>query len=175
MDGEIWKDVVGYEGLYEVSSQGRVRRIRPYNNTWHGRILRHGEIGGARRYPYVALFSSGVQRKYSIHTLVARAFHGEKPTPTHEVNHKDFNKENNHATNVEWVTHADNIQHATSGGHWPDQVGSKNHSAKLTEAEVLAIRRAEKTVSQTTLAKTFGVTSSLISKIQHYKCWKHLK
>lgn len=106
---EMWKFLVGrFAGFkYEVSDCGR---IRSGQSSWrNGRILRpFKDKWGYRR---VNLSSEGQTVQVPVHRLVAEAFIGVLDGM--EVNHKDGNKENNHATNLEWVTNEENNQHAT--------------------------------------------------------------
>lgn len=102
---EIWKDVVGYEGLYQVSNIGRVRSLG--HDKWHkGRILKP-IIDGKGAYFYVGLFKNGKRKGESIHRIVATAF---IPNPKNLpcVNHKDENKQNNKAENLEWCDYSYN-------------------------------------------------------------------
>ena len=102
---EVWKDVVGYEGLYQVSNFGKVRSLA-YGKK---RILKQQE----RQHGYlsVCLYGRGGNkrnfRQVSVHRLVAEAFISN-PMSLPEVNHIDENKQNNAATNLEWVTHKEN-------------------------------------------------------------------
>jgi len=119
---EIWKDIEGYEGLYQVSNLGRVsssgrnimRRTRygtiaPYHIA--GRVLKPSHSNGD--YCYVHLFDKdGVSTNYKVHRLVALAF-VPNPDNLNEVNHIDEDKENNRADNLEWVKHVDNCNHGT--------------------------------------------------------------
>lgn len=101
---EEWRDVPGYDGLYQVSSLGRVRvlpRFHPNNGrgyTTKGRIL--SQLDNGHGYKYVRLNN---KHKY-VHALVAISF---IPNPQNlcEINHKDENKQNNHLDNLEWCTH----------------------------------------------------------------------
>lgn len=102
---EVWKDVVGYEGLYEVSNLGRIRR--------DGRIKKpHVDHGG---YETVCLYKSSKGKWFKVHRVVASAF---KPNPENKrtVNHIDGNKQNNRVENLEWATHSENIVHANETG-----------------------------------------------------------
>lgn len=107
---EIWKDIQGYEGLYQVSNMGRVKSLP----RWHRRtekILKPHTI--MRNYKRVVL--ADVHRnyvQYSVHRLVASAF---LPNPNNlpEVNHKDEDPSNNSATNLEWCTHKYNQNYGT--------------------------------------------------------------
>ena len=100
---EIWKDINGFEGLYQVSSLGNVMSIR--NN----KILSFGIRGG---YPFVALSKNNKSTNYYIHRLVAEAF---VPNPYNLpfVNHKDEDKLNPKADNLEWCTASYNINYGS--------------------------------------------------------------
>ena len=97
---EIWKDIEGFEGLYQVSTWGNIRGARgilkPYKNN--------------KGYLKVGLFKNGKDHKKRVNRLVALAF---IPNPYNlpQVNHKDGNKENNSFTNLEWVTDEENKEH----------------------------------------------------------------
>lgn len=96
---EIWKDIKGYEGLYQISNYGKVKSVR--NN-----IIRKTTYGG-KGYERINLVVNGKTKYYYIHRLVAEAF-----IPNNEkkqcVNHKDNNILNNNANNLEWCTHKEN-------------------------------------------------------------------
>ena len=95
---EVWKDVVGYEGLYKVSNCGRVWSCRRNK-------LRKQQI--TKGYKMVNLKVDGKSKVFSVHRLVALAFI-ENPNNKREVNHIDENKTNNHISNLEWVTSKEN-------------------------------------------------------------------
>lgn len=114
---ENWKEIKGYEGMYEVSDQGNVRSMdRMLKNRW-GMFLKKGQplkpflTGKFRNYMAVQL--SGKQ--FKVHRLVAEAF---IPNPENkpEVNHKDGDTFNNEVSNLEWVTTQENITHAWENG-----------------------------------------------------------
>lgn len=124
LPGEIWKDIAGYEGLYQVSNMGRVKsleRTRNMNNPnakspafapVNERILTFGKSLGYRR---VILAKDGVNRGFRVHKLVALAFIPNPENKT-QINHKDGDKHNNRAENLEWVTPSENQQHALKTG-----------------------------------------------------------
>ena len=113
---EEWRDVIGYEGLYQVSNLGNVKSLE--RTVWNGKgyrvikegILKAGKNG--RGYLYVILFKGGKSKPCTVHRLVAEAFL-ENPENLPDVNHKDENKENNCVENLEWVSHEYNCNHGT--------------------------------------------------------------
>lgn len=124
---EVWRDVPGYEGLYEVSTLGNVKSIRKQGSA--GGIMK--QQVDKKGYCIVALCKHGKYRHMSVHRLVALAFipnHGEYPC----INHKDENKANNCVENLEWCTYRYNNCYGTARerasktrfkpcmGTWPD-------------------------------------------------------
>lgn len=100
---EIWRDIKGYDGKYQVSSWGRIY------NTKYGRFVAPEET--RKGYLRVDLFDEGGNRKHhKVHRLVAKAFI-VNPENKPQVNHKDGNKRNNSITNLEWVTNEENLAH----------------------------------------------------------------
>lgn len=124
--GEIWKDIEGYEGKYQVSNLGRVKSLDRYVPFVHGMKFRAGVIiTGAinnKGYRKVLLYNGKTERKqFSVHRLVAQAF---LPNPENlpQVNHKDEDKTNNRADNLEWCTAEYNLNY----GHHPQSCGGHN-------------------------------------------------
>lgn len=119
---EIWKDVVGYEGLYQVSNLGRVKSLArrrlmiSQGNTVfgavHERILKFGASLG---YQCVTLSKNGVHERIRVHKLVAKHFI-PNPEKKEQINHIDGNKHNNCANNLEWCTASENQRHAVDSG-----------------------------------------------------------
>lgn len=111
---EIWKDINGYEGKYQISNTGKVKSLQ-YHRGRDARILkpRCATRRGSQLYYYVMLSKDNKVKCAKIHRLVAEYF---VPNPEAEtkvyVNHKDGNKHNNHYTNLEWVTPLENNLHA---------------------------------------------------------------
>lgn len=96
---EIWRDIPGYEGSYQVSNRGRVKSLLRNRI----RILKPRKRSRGMKYLNVALFTNGKRKEESIHRLVALAF---LPNPNNYpvINHKDENPGNNHVDNLEWCT-----------------------------------------------------------------------
>jgi len=103
---ELWKDVKGFEGIYQVSNKGRLKSFKASKD---GRILSNKNHKGG--YLSVVLVCKSRMKSTRMHRLVAEAF---LPNPENkpEVNHKDGNKQNNRVENLEWVTRKENHRHA---------------------------------------------------------------
>ena len=163
---EYFKKIKGYEN-YLISNQGRV-----FNFKFKKFLKPTKDRGG---YLLVNLWKNGIRKLYRIHRLVALAF---IPNPENKetVNHIDGVKINNFAINLEWATNKENTQHALNNGLLKPIKGSKNSSSKLTEDQVLEIRRIYSSgeISQRALGEMFDVTQMLISYIVRRKNWNHI-
>ena len=107
-----WKPVQGYEGYYEVSSEGDIRRIKGGKGTRLGTCLKPKTSSNG--YLEVCLVKDKVRKSHRVHRIVAKAFLGESDL---HVNHKNCDKTDNRACNLEWVTRSENMQHAIENGH----------------------------------------------------------
>jgi len=174
---EQWKDVPEYEGWYQVSDAGRVKRIKPGSATKPGKILR--PFLTHKGYHMVKLFngSSASARTIPVHTLVAAAFIGPRPEGL-EINHKDCIKEHNIPENLEYVTTKQNIHHAIKNGMHvlPDNTGSKNGMAKLNEDDVRYLRKQGRSnmAEYRRLGRKYGVTADCIRRVIAGKGWEHV-
>ena len=118
----IWKDIKGYEGLYQVSDEGEVRSLGNGNsNSSKERIIKPTK--DKYGYLYITLCKNGKKKTIKIHRLVAEAF---LPNPDNlpEVNHKDENKINNRANNLEFCDRKYNVNYGT---------GKKRSAEKLSK------------------------------------------
>lgn len=167
-DGEQWLPVVGYEGLYEVSDLGRVRRVAEGPGTWAGRVLR--DVLAGKGYRAVELYRSGKHRRRYIHQIVLDAFVGPCPAGQ-EVNHKDGDKTHNRPGNLEYVTQLGNSQHASRTGLM--RHSERHPHTKLTAEQVAEIRRLYRPRIYSThrLAREFGVCAQTIHNIITGKVW----
>lgn len=107
---EIWKDIKGYEGLYQVSSMGNVKSLN-YNHTKEEKILRLGV--DSNKYLIVNLYKNSKGKSLRVHRLVLRAFNPVENMDKLEVNHKDENKQNNNLNNLEWCDKKYNNNYGT--------------------------------------------------------------
>jgi hypothetical protein len=163
---ELWKNIQDYEGLYQVSSMGRVRRVNGIAPGVH-RILKQGYTMQGRKQATLCI--DGYVRKFQVHALVCTAWHGPCP-PGLECRHLDGNHLNNVPGNLCWGTHTQNMQDKTQ--HGTQLIGEAVPNAKLTESDVLAIRKSLKPDRE--LGKHYGVSGPCISNIRNGKTWKHL-
>jgi hypothetical protein len=163
---EVWRSVVGYEGFYEVSNFGRVRRadVQP------PRVLKPGIMRG-RGLRNVSLCVGAKPKSYAVHRLVALAFLGPPPSDRHQVAHNDGNASNNRLVNLRWATPAENsfdqVRHGTQKGHHHGRGGA------LTDAQVLAIRSDHRT--EASVARDYGIAPGTVGQIRRRETYKHLK
>ncbi len=176
---DIWKAVVGWEGIYSVSDVGRVRydQDRPsrrYSVRAGAMVPQHVDDDG---YFFVSLSRVGertgrVTRR--VNRLVAEAFLGPSPFDGAEVDHVNHRRSDNAATNLEWVTCKENIQRAIKVG-LRDFRGERCGNAKLTNAIVLEIRRrASQGETFKAIAADVGTTNVNVAHIATGKTWKHV-
>lgn len=164
---EIWRDIPGYEGLYQVSNRGNVYSF-PRNGT-NGGVLAKCTMRG--EWTTAHLCRGNIKRKIHIHKLVMITFVGPRPNGM-QINHKNGIKTDNRIENLEYCTPRQNIAHAVRNGLWPCQVGKNNGNSKLTDEKVLAIFRAKG--FQWQIGEEFGVCQQLVSLIKRKKIWAHL-
>ena len=167
---EQWLPVEGYEGLYEVSSAGRVKslaRIAVYSDGRSKPLSERILSGkpGTQGYPLVSLCKNGKSKTVAVHQLVAKAFIGPCPFLGAEVRHRDDVKTHNDLDNLVWGTRSEN-----SCDRWRNAKGRPHYihpNAKLTARDVIAIEvlLARTPLSQGEIADLFDVSQSAISRI----------
>ena len=181
---EEWKPIIDYENLYMISNLWRVKKLENqvtqkdlkghiYTRTFPEKILK--ERNNKTDYITVGLNTNNTSKTFRIHRLVAIHF---IPNPENkpEVNHINGIKSDNRLENLEWCTSAENSKHALETELTKIQYGSETTNSKLTEKEVLEIRKLKETTNMTSteIGKLFGVNQPAISKIIHRKTWKHI-
>jgi hypothetical protein len=175
MTEEEWRPVPRFEGIYEVSRCGKVRRILPDRRTYVGRILTQ-LLNHKRGYYWVRMSNGGrkTRKTVLVHRIVCEAFHGPPPSPRHVAHHKDANRLNNHAGNLEWKTQSQNLEEAARMGTFA--VGSNRHNSKLTEDLVVLMReRFDSGEPITQLARAFGINTRTAAAICRRHTWRHVE
>jgi len=158
---EEWRNVVGFEGIYEVSNCGQVRSILT------GKIKKP-TINKNDPRPYLGLWKNNKSIIVRPHKLVMEAFVGKRPKGM-ECCHNDGNPQNNDLSNLRWDTsknnHADKVKHGTTNR------GERCGTAKLTQKQVDEIRQDNRL--QKLIAADYGVLQNTISRIKTGKRWAH--
>jgi hypothetical protein len=170
---EQWKEIAGYEGIYEVSDAGNVRSIIARKNSYFGKIMAARlRPNGYRQF---TLTRDGVVRYFKASRLVATAF---IPNPENKptVNHKNGIKHDDCLSNLEWATFQENSQHAYDTGLAKPRLGELQRSARLKEKQIPVIRellRSGKHYSEVGIM--FGVNKTTIADIQQGRTWAWLQ
>lgn len=144
---EIWNDIPGFEGLYQVSDCGQVKSF-PRKGAWKERILKPGlDTSG---YHHVRLCKDGKVKTFLIHRLVALAFLEGETSLT--VNHIDECKTNNHVSNLEYMTQADNLRSWIKNN--PERKAEIGRDS-IKKAQAAALKAQSQQVLDTQTGKTF--------------------
>lgn len=166
---EIWKDIPGYEGRYQVSSLGRVKSMT-YRGSSGEKVLKpYKDFKG---YYRVILCTHKAKSKHchQIGRLVLEAFCGPCPVG-YEAAHLNGSPSDNRVNNLRWVTPTENNRHKEA--HGTKLQGSTHPMAKLNERTVMDIRRKSRIYNKK-LAEEFGLDMSTLGKILKRKTWKHI-
>ena len=165
---EVYVDISGYEGYYQVSNYGKV------SNKNTGKILKPYLTRG---YLRVSLYNDSGRKCKLVHRLVAEAF---LPNPDNksDVNHINGCKTDASVCNLEWVSASENMFHAHCNGLRPklNTQGEKNGFSKLTEAQVIEIKQllAEGNLKQKTIGSQFNVSRETVSSIKSGRRWQEV-
>jgi len=171
---EIWRDIPGFVGFYQASSEGRIRSVV---RLWPDLVLSGVRIpkkvlspgkGYAGRLG-VILCVNNVTQRFQVHRLVLMAFKG---VPAEDLDglHNDGNHLNNRPENLRWGTHTDNMRDKKV--HGTEVLGHAKWNSKLTEEQVLAIRSDNR--PGRVIGKEYGVSQVTVIFIKKRKTWKHL-
>lgn len=176
---ELWSDIKGYEGQYQVSTRGRIKRLEHYTEAWN----RHKTC--KRKLPELIMKLSSdkdgykvvsiKKKSYRVHRLVGLAFLKRRSDAT-QINHKNGIKDDNRVENLEFVTPSENYTHAYDTGLNNGPRGSINGASVLDESDIHYIKKLLESgfMLQKDIAKKFGVTPSTISDIKNGRTWSHL-
>jgi hypothetical protein len=165
---EEWRSVIGFSD-YQVSSRGRIRCQA------RRRYLRPGDIISLHvlRDGYVVACIDGKNR--CVHRLVCQAFHGDPPSPKHEVAHNDGNCSNNTSENLRWATHKENCADKKIHGTENPPRGEQKGNSKLCTDDVKEIRqRLANGEGVVSISRDFGVSHGTIGFIKSGRNWSHV-
>jgi hypothetical protein len=161
---EIWSPITGFSGLYEVSNLGRVRNAKGFIKTPSTK-----QRGG---YKLMGLTKNGRSRAYSLHRLVASAFLGGCPDG-YECCHLNGDPSDNRASNLRYVSRKENHSHKHL--HGTAQIGERHNMAKLTEADVLNLRKHIRTYAEVrAMARVLQLSDYAVFAAVTGKTWQHL-
>jgi hypothetical protein len=175
---EIWKDILGYEGIYQVSTKGKVRGV--------SRVTKHPRSVGAIRkskmlslvktaagYLRVTLSRGGKRCTFCVHRLVAEAFISNMECKS-QVNHKNGVKDDNSVDNLEWVTPKENVRHSIETGLNKCR-GELRSKSVLTEQKVVEMRNLRTSGMQYNhIAELFHVSTHTARSACMGFTWKHV-
>lgn len=185
---EVWKDIPGYEGFYQISNNGMVRSLdrevkrnaKFRNGKSSVRIMR---IKGKILTPYITnngyysinLQKNNIVSKFLVHRIVGLVFIDNVDNKP-QINHLDANRKNNSVNNLEWTTQSENMKHCFSIGNgvFPDHKGEKHPQHKLTESQVLEMRSLHYKIPYSQLAKMYGVSEVTVHRILTKRIWAHI-
>ncbi len=171
---EEWRDVPNYEGVYQVSDQGRARSVDRIiicadgrKARYKGRTLcQHLDKHG---YYCVGFWMGGIFKNIIVHNAVLRTFGGDAPSPEHMACHRDGNRTNNVPSNLLWGTNSENQLARRHQGTSVE--GEKNHKARLTVAQAHLIRSLKGEFILRELGDIFDVSLHTIWSIQNGRNW----
>ncbi len=168
---EIWRSILNFENLYEISNFGRIRRIQPSRRLKAKRILKPIIQNG---YAHITLCKDNKKIRKQIHRLVLEAFVSLCPKNM-ECNHKNGIKDDNRLDNLEWCTKSQNIFHMYNKLGIKLNQGVNNGMSKLKEKDIFKIRESYRLGdTPQKISNKFGVSSKTIRNVINKQTWKHI-
>lgn len=185
IESEEWRDIPGYEGIYQVSNLGRVKSMaRQRTNKLMGTHWRKEKLlspgHSSKGYLHVTLYKGGNRTIFSVHNLVLSAFKEEPDfgETRVEANHLDGDKTNNRLKNLEYTTPSENRLHSYHELGNIDLIarGEKSGNSKVTAEEVMEIRKLYESGEylQKELGEMYGIHKATVGDIVRRETWKHL-
>lgn len=171
---ERWRPVIGFEGLYEISNQGRVRSVSRWVSIGKGKRLSEGRIISQsikEGYPTVCLCNCGIEQHKTVHRILAESF---IPGSGEVVRHLDGDKLHCTEDNLAWGSYADNEKDKREHGRLV--YGEAHHQAKLTIEMVKDIRAMhERGITQLSIARSIGIGRGAVGCVIRGETWRHVK
>jgi hypothetical protein len=174
---EIWKDIEGYEGLYQVSNLGRVISLERKEKSGKLFRKRNQKIlkleSDKRGYQRILLYKNNVTKKYLVHRLVCLSFlknHENKK----QINHINGVKYDNRLENLEWCNQSENQIHAYKKGLQKPIIGEDCVYSKINECIAIKIKYSYKDLYLKDIAKKYNIALSTICDIRKGRTWKHI-
>lgn len=173
---EVWRDVIGYEGLYKVSNLGRVKSCsRLKSNKWGSYLTKELIMSpsyNAKGYVQIGLSRDGFRNTRKVHRLVLEAFEGCGEGL--QANHKNKITKDNRLSNLEWTTPSQNVVHSFQDGS-RDHRGSNHAQATLKEAQVRQIRELHgRGVKIKEICQSFQLKYHCVWNIVNRRSWVHI-
>lgn len=174
---EIWKNIEGYEGYYQISNLGNIKSLSRFRK--NGKKEKEGYIKkeiilkthiSKTGYYVVDLKRNGIRKTFKIHRLIALHFI-DNPFNKNYINHKNGIKTDNSIENLEWCTIKENNKHAEETGLKNDS-GCNSSNSKLTREDVYYIRNSNEKIKY--LALRFKMNESTIYKLKRRQTYKNI-
>lgn len=185
LQAEEWRPIPGFEGLYDASNLGNIRgkeRAIYYKSRWGtmceriipAKLKKPSRTRTSEGYVCwtVALCKEGVSTSGAVSKWVALAFLSPRPSPLHVIAHWDGDPSNNRLSNLRYALPRENA--ADRLRHGRTCRGEEHHFAKLSEAQVIAIRMLDGVLTQREIAAHFGLTQTYVSAIMTGKKWGYI-
>lgn len=182
---EEWRDIVDFEGRYQVSNLGQVRslaRVEPYGRWGKGGLrtvkggIRRQTWSGSDKSRFLSVSvkdATGKLHSLKVHLCVLTTFQGPRPSSEHDGCHNDGDRANNALSNLRWDTKSGNNQDKVA--HGTHNKGVRNNSAKLTEDDVRNMRlHFDDGATLQSQADRFAISVSTAGKIRARQLWKHV-
>jgi predicted GNAT superfamily acetyltransferase len=175
---EIWKNIQGYEGLYQVSNLGRIKSLEKTVTISYGtkrfqkeKILKQGKNKSG--YFFVILSKDGVNKNFKVHRLVAMQFidnHFFEKT----VNHINGIKSDNNVKNLEWVSYSENMRHAYENNLINAKKNEKHYRSKISLDVAKIIKYQTIGEKASDIAKKMNLSKSVVHGIKSGRTWKNI-